>query len=176
MARIPVIDINFPAARETELLEEMNHRSVLPWAPQGVDPHGRPREENRFYIHRDAVGDDSPSTICAYRKEPGHWQIVAVVPDEWFPNPPVEAYLRILSAFDSEIAGPAAETVEGLSAMGTSQYRLEDHFSQTAIKLLERFCKTSNMSDGGHHLSDQEKWVDFLLCAYAARGNWRFST
>jgi hypothetical protein len=77
----------------------------------------------------------------------------------------------MLKAFDIEIAGPAAESVEGLSAIGTTKYRLEDHFSPKAVKLLERFCKTSNMSDGGSHPSDQVKWMEFLLCVYDDGGD-----
>ena len=50
-----------------------------------------------------------------------------------------------------------------MTSIGTSTHTLEDHFSPKAVKLLERFCLTSNAGDLGSDLSDQKKWMDFLL-------------
>ena len=64
------------------------------------------------------------------------------------------------------IADPAAETVEGMTGIELSQYRLQDYVSPDTVGLLETFCATSNQGDLGSHLSDQEKWIRFLLAAF----------
>jgi hypothetical protein len=163
----PQMDIRFPPAKETELHEEMKHLASSPWSSQTHDPHGRPANSGRFYFHRDNVGDEPSCTVCIWRKEPGYWIVLNIVPDEGQGHQiPIDQYKKILTNFELEIAEPATETIKGITSIGTSQYRLEDYFSRKAVKLLQHFCETSNQSDLGQHLSDQEKWMEFLLQVY----------
>jgi hypothetical protein len=76
---------------------------------------------------------------------------------------PVEWYVAILREFDTLIADPAATSLDGMTSIDTDKRSLADYFSPEAIRLLERFCKTSNQSDHGSHPSDQEMWIAFLL-------------
>lgn len=167
MEHFPQMDIRFPPAKEAELHEEMKRLASAPWSSQTHDPFGRPASSDRFYFHRDNVGDEPSCTVCIWRKELGHWIVLNIVPDEGQGHQiPINQYKKILTNFESEIAGPAAETIEGITSIDTSQYRLEDYFSPDAVKLLRHFCETSNQSDWGQHLSDQEKWMEFLLRVY----------
>ena len=101
------------------------------------------------------------------RNKEGHWVVQAIVPDEGqISQIPLDMYKAILSEFELQIAEPAANAVEGMTAIELSQYRLEDYFSPNAVALLEAFCATSNQGDLGSHPSDQEKWIRFLLAAY----------
>ena len=150
MERFPQMDIRFPPDREEKLHEEMKRMANAPWSPQQCDPHGRPAESRHFYFHRDMVGDEPSCTVCIWRKEPGHWIVTNIVPDEGQPCPiPIHQYKKILTNFESEIANPAAEGVEGITSIDISQYRLEDYFSREAVRLLHYFCETSNQSSLG---------------------------
>lgn len=162
------MNIHFPPDREDELHKVMKQRAEAPWASQSFNPVGKAPEDGDFYFHRNVVGDAPSCTLCIHRKKPGCWIVHAIVPDEGQePNPiPVEQYKTILSEFESEIAEPAANAVQGMTAIEISRFRLEDYFSPKAVELLRRFCQTSNQSDLGTHLSDQEKWIAFLLCVY----------
>lgn len=167
MEHFPAMNIHFPPARENELHDEMKRRAISPWSPQENDAFDRSPEDGAFYFHRGAVNDEPSCTLCIRREKPGHWVVQAIVPDEGEINPiPPDMYKRILAEFESRIAEPAANGVEGLTAMEFSQYRLEDYFSPKALGLLRTFCDTSNHGDGGSHPSDQEKWINFLLTAY----------
>jgi len=167
MEHYPKMDIFFPQAREEELHEEMKRLARAPWSSQPHNPLGKPADSGRFYFHRDNVGDDPSCTVCIRRDKPGHWIVNNIVSDEGQVRKiPISQYKKILINFESEIAGPAAEYVEGYPSIGISQYRLEDCFSPEAVKLLKNFCETSNQSDLGTHLSDQEKWIAFLLWVY----------
>jgi hypothetical protein len=130
-------------------------------------------EDGHFYFHRDTIGDGASCTLCIRREKPGHWVVHAIVPDDGQePNPiPVDQYKAMLSEFDSKIAEPAANDVQGMAAIEISRIRLEDYFSPKSVELLRRFCDTSNQSDLGTNLSDQEKWIAFLLSAYDERKN-----
>ena len=161
------MNIHFPPARESELHEEMLRRAASPWSPQEYDAFRRARKDGSWYFHREAVNDAPSCTLCIQRKQHGHWVVLAIVPDEGQLNPiPLDMYKAILSDFESRIAEPAADVVEGMTAIEFSQYRLEDYFSPTVVGLLETFCATSNQGDLGTDLSDQEKWISFLLAAY----------
>lgn len=168
MERYPQMHIRFPQAKEPELYEKMKQLAHPPWSPQQHDPHGRPAESGRFYFHRDRVGDEPSCTICIWRKEQCYWIVSNIVPDEGECHKiPIEQFKKILTNFDSEIASPAVEFVKGIPPqIDTSQYRLEDYFSRQAVKLLQHFCETSNQGDLGTDLSDQEKWMAFLLQVY----------
>jgi len=168
MERYPQMHIHFPQAKESELYEKMKQLAHPPWSPQQHDPHGRPAESSRFYFHRDRVADEPSCTVCIWRDKPGHWIVTGIIPDEGQGHQiPIEQYKKILANFESEIASSAVESVGGIPPMiDISQYRLEDYFSREAVKLLQHFCKTSNQSDLGTHMSDQEKWVAFLLQVY----------
>src|SRR5262249_29272199 len=168
MEHRPLMNIHFPPAREGELHEVMKRQAKAPWTSQSFNPFGKKPDDGHFYFHRDVMADDPSCTLCIYRKQPGHWIVSTIVPDEGQePNPiPVDRYKTILSEFDSEIAEPAASAVQGMSAIDISTFRLEDYFSPKSVERLRRFCITSNQSDLGTHLSDQEKWIAFLLCAY----------
>ena len=162
MEHYPQMDIHFPEAKETELHEKMRRRACTPWSPQEHDPHGRPAEKGRYYFHRDVVGDEPSCTVCIWSEKPGHWVVGEIVPDEGQVNPiPIEQYKKILNKFDSEIAEPAVKSINGMTSIGISQYRLEDHFSPEAVKKLEVFRRTPNSN-----LNDREKWIAFLLQAY----------
>ena len=167
MEHCPQMQIHFPQTKETELYEKMKQLARPPWSPQQHNPFGKPADSDRFYFHRDNVGDEPSCTVCIWRKEPGYWIVVSIVPDEGqVTQIPINQYKNILTNFESEIAEPAAETIEGITSIDTSQYRLEDYFSRESVKLLQHFCETSNQGDLGTHLSDQEKWIAFLLQAY----------
>jgi hypothetical protein len=86
-----------------------------------------------------------------------------IVPDEEGQQLTVKQYVRILRDFDASVAEPAADAVGGMTAIETDRRGLEDYFSPEAVRLLERFCKTSNVSDLGTHPNDQEMWMRFLL-------------
>jgi hypothetical protein len=172
MEHFPQMHIRFPPAKEVELHKEMKRLANAPWSPQRYNPHGKPADSDRFYFHRDIVGDEPSCTVCIWRNEPGHWIVTNVVPDEGQVNPiPINQYKKILTNFESDIAEPAAEATEGITSIDISQYRLEDYFSHDAVKLLQHFCVTSNQSDLGQHLSDQEKWIEFLLQVYDDNNN-----
>lgn len=161
------INIHFPPARETEIHAEMKHRATSPWSPQVKDALGRPAEDGSFYFHRDVVSDEPSCTLCIRREKEGHWVVQAIVPDEGQINPiPLDVHKVILCEFESKIAEPAADCVQGMTSIELSKYRLEDYFSPQAVGLLDKFCATSNMSDLGSHPSDQEKWINFLLTAF----------
>ncbi len=165
MDKLRKLEINFPAAREKDLLDDMQRRAVKPWSQQGVDTHGnRPRPEN-FYFHRAAVGEAPPCAVCIRRDKPGHWDISAIVPDRRGTISAAQ-HNEILQEFASHIAEPAAALVQGLTAVQLSEYRLADHFSPAAVDLLRSFCETSNQGDSGTQPLDQEKWIKFLLQAY----------
>ncbi len=161
----PLMDIRFDESKEADLLDEMRRRASAPWRWQEHDACGRPPENGTFYFHRDQSDIGPPCTLCIHREAPGHFVVQNIVPDADQPvNPiPVDQYVQILQDFDTIIAAPAAESLNGMTSMDTSKRTLEDYFSPDAIRLLERFSKTSNAADGGSHLSDQEKWMAFLL-------------
>jgi hypothetical protein len=167
----PLMNIYFSPCRENELHEVMKRQAIAPWASQTVNPFGKVPEEGRFYFHRDAVGDDPSCILCIHRKQPGHWIVPAIIPDEGQEQNPIpfDQYKTILSEFDAQIAEPAANAVQGMAALEISMFRLEDYFSPRSVELLKRFCTTSNQSDLGMHQSDQEKWIEFLLSAYDER-------
>jgi hypothetical protein len=167
MEHYPQMQIHFPQAKEAELYEKMKQLALLPWSPQEHDPHGRPAESGHFYFHRNRVGDEPSCTVCIWRDKPDYWIVGSIVPDEDEVHEiSIGSYKKILTSFESEIACPAAEFVGGITSIGISQYRLEDYFSRRAVKLLQNFCETSNKGDLGTHLSDQEKWIAFLLQVY----------
>lgn len=167
MEHYPKMHIRFPPAREDDLHKEMQRLANTPWSPQAHNPHGKPAGSDHFYFHHDAVGDEPSCTLCIWRSEPGHWTVTGLIPDEGQVNPiPIEQYKSMLTSFDSNIAEPAAATVEGMTSVDISICRLEDYFSPEAVELLKYFCETSNQSDLGQHLDDQRKWMAFLLQAY----------
>ena len=161
------MNIHFPPARERELHAEMNRRATNPWEPQNHDAFNHPPQDGSYYFHR-AVVDDQPScTLCIHREMDGHWVVQAIVPDEGQPRRiPLDMYKYMLREFETQIAAPAAETVEGMTGVELSQYRLQDYFSPNTVGFLKTFCATSNQGDLGTHPSDQEKWICFLLAAY----------
>jgi len=161
----PIMDIHFPAAQEAELLEAMksNAESSALWQWQGHDPFKRAPENGKFYFHRDTNNQEPSCTVCLRRLDDGHIIVHTITPDE-YGEIPVNEYVQILNDFESQIAGPAAEALSGMTSIGTSKHTLNDHFSQEAVRLLELFCTTSNGL--GSHPSDQEKWHDFLLYVY----------
>ena len=160
----PLLDIRFDESKEAALLVEMTSRASAPWQWQEHDAFGRPPENGSFYFHRDQRDNEPPCTLCIRREALGHLVVHAVVPDANHVHEiPINQYVDILREFDTLIAGPAAETLNGMTSMDTSRRTLEDYFSPDAVRLLERFCKTANIADGGSDLSDQEKWIDFLL-------------
>ena len=131
----PLMNINFPPERELDLRAEMTRRATSPWSPQEHDAFQRPPQDGFFYFHRAVVGDAPSCTVCIQRKKRGHWVVHTIVPDEGqcISSIPLDMYKTILTTFDSEIAEPAAERVEGMTAIELSQYRLEDYFSPTAV-------------------------------------------
>jgi hypothetical protein len=164
----PTMDIRFPENREAELIAVMRSRAASPWRWQ--DPAALPDPlgwEGYQFFHRDEVLPDPPCLLCLYKKAAGTLVVINVVPD---PNAvlrlSVEQYVRILGEFDTLIAEPAAEVVGGMTAIETHNRTLEDYFSVEAIRLLERFCLTSNAKSLGSHPSDQEKWLNFLICVH----------
>ena len=165
------MDIRFPAAREPELVTAMQQLAKGPWKSQDFDAFGRAPEAGSYYFHRDRIGTAPASTLCMYREIGGHLKVHAIVPDEDQPEHSISVpdYVAILQDFDKSIATPAAESVGGITAVGTSKHRLEDHFSPSAIRLLEAFCLTSNAGDGGSHPSDQRKWMAFLIFLHRHR-------
>ena len=172
MEHYPQMHIRFPPAREAELHEKMKRLAKAPWSPQLYDPQGRPAVTGRFYFHRDIVNDEPSCTVCIWRKELGNWIVTNLVPDEGQINPiPIDHYKKILTNFESDIAEHAVGSVEGITSIDIDQYRLEDYFSREAVKLLQHFCETSNQTDLGTHLSDQEKWIAFLLQVYEDNSN-----
>lgn len=170
MEHLPLMNIHFPPTKENELHEEMKRRATPPWSPQAYDAFGKASEDGYFFFHCDAVSSEPSCTLSIHREEPGHWIVYAIIPDKGqVKRIPVKQYKTILSNFESEIAEPAATAIKGMTAIEISQYRLEDYFSPEAVNLLRRFCMTSNQSDLGQHLSDQEKWIAFLICVYDER-------
>lgn len=160
----PLMDILYPAAREAEMVAAMRNHAAPPWSWQAHDAFQRPPEDGSFYFHRDRQQSDPPCTLCIARHSPGKLVVRAIVPDaDTVHTIARNRYVQILEEFDAQVAEPAAESVGGMTSIGTASHRLEDYFSPEAIRLLERFCKTSNAGDRGSHLSDQEKWMAFLI-------------
>ena len=161
----PLMDIHFPGSREGELLESMKSNAADSdlWQWQSQDPFGRSPESGKFYFHRDANNDEPSCTLCILRKEAGHFIVHTITPDK-YGRIPIDHYVSILNDFDTYIAGPAADTLSGMTAIGTSKHTLNDYFSQEAIRLLKNFCTTSN--GDGSHPADQDKWRAFLIHAH----------
>lgn len=163
----PVMDIRVPGNREDEMLKAMKSKagaSAL-WQWQSHDPHGRPPEGGKFYFHREKSDGEPPCTLCLRRKERGHLVVQSIVPDaNTVSRIPVDQYVGILTEFDTLIAGPVADSLSGMTAVGTSKHTLQDYFSREAIRLLKEFCTTSN--GYGSHPAEQEKWRAFLIYAY----------
>jgi hypothetical protein len=163
----PLLDIHFPAARYEELVDLFKERARKPWCWQSLNTHGKKAKDGSIYFHRDAQKGLPACTICIHRKTDGHLVITGIIPDIGGPHRIEHAeYVKILREFDTDIVVPSVSKVEGVSAMETSIRSLEDYFSREAIRLLELFCSTSNQADRGANLSDQEKWIAFLLCVY----------
>jgi hypothetical protein len=156
------MNIRFPIHQEVELVETMKARAKVPWQWRRHDPHGKPAVDGKFYFHRDEAGAEPACTLCILRQDPGNLVVVNIVPDE-LTQLTIDQYVRILRDFDESIAEPAADAVGGMTIIDTDKRRLEDYFSPQAIRLLQRFCDTSNASDLGSHPSDQKKWMEFLL-------------
>ena len=162
----PLMNIRFPETSEADLIEAMKNRATPPWRWQQLEPHGN-RVEEYSYFHRDAVGSDPACTLCLYREGPGNFAVVNIVPDaHTVDRISIDQYVGILREFDRLIAEPAADGLGGITSIETDKRSLEDYFSAEAIRLLERFCSTSNASDLGSHPSDQEKWMAFLVHVY----------
>jgi len=157
------MDIHFPGIKEIALLEAMKSRANSPWQWQAHNTFGKPPDEGSFYFHRDKTNSEPPCTVCIHRIAPGHLRVQTIVPDAMKVHIPADQYVAILNEFDSQIATPVTEALNGMTSIGTSKHTLEDHFSPEAVKLLEHFCTTSNVADHGTHLSDQGKWMAFLL-------------
>jgi hypothetical protein len=161
------MNIYFPPSRENELHEGMKLRATAPWAPQEYDAFNRPPKDGSCYFHRDVVGDQPSCTLCIRREKDGHWVVQNIVPDKGqVQQITLDMYKAILREFESQIADPATEAVEGHAAVEFSVYRLEDYFSPDAVGLLHAFCASSNQGDLGSHPSDQAKWIRFLLAAF----------
>jgi hypothetical protein len=160
----PLMDIRFPPAQEAALLQAMKCETEPPWQWQAHDAFRRPPQPGTFYFHRDGLASDPPCTLCIRREAEGHLIVQAIVPDlGTVVEISVDQYVHILRDFETLIAGPAADALGGMTSIGTSTHTLEDYFSPKSLRLLENFCTTSNATDLGSHLSDQEKWMDFLL-------------
>lgn len=147
----PLMDIRFDGTRENDLLEDMKSRATDSglWQWQDHNPFGKPPGDGRFYFHHD---QEPFCTVCIHREEAGHF-IVRITPDE-SGKMPVKEFVQILNDFDAQVAGPAAETLSGITSIDTSKRTLHDYFSREAVRLLELFCTTPE---------DQEKWFDFVL-------------
>jgi hypothetical protein len=158
----PDMDIRFPEDAESSLADEMVSRAIGLWRQSG-SPVGRPIGDGEYFFHRDADGTVPACTLCIGREAPGHLLVRNIVPDEMRGEISIDQYVAILREFDEQIAGPAAEELEGMTSMETSKHTLEDYFSKESIALLEHFCKDSNQGDRGTHLADQRKWMAFLL-------------
>ena len=163
----PIMDIHFPGAREVELLEAMklNATSSDLWQWKDTDPFNRLPENGTFYFHRDANNQEPSCTVCIHRLNEGHLSVQTITPDE-YGRIPVDLYVQILNDFDRAIASPAAQSLSGMTFIGTSKHTLHDYFSHEALRLLEHFCTSSN--GYGTHPSDQKKWHDFA-CIHVLR-------
>ncbi len=167
MEHYPALDIRFPPERENELHAAMIASAQAPWSPKDTDALDRPIEAGSYYFHRNVVDGAASCTLCIRREKPGHWVVQNIVPDEGQPAQiPLDQYKLLLREFDSLIAEPATNAVNGVSAIEFSQFRLEDYFSPRTVKLLEAFCGAANQADLGSHPCDQERWLRFLISAY----------
>jgi hypothetical protein len=152
--KFPGLDIHFPPAKEGELVKLMHKLAAAPWSPSRLDAMGREPTEGHWYFHRDRADVYPACTLCIDRTKPGHWYARNIVPDEGEGHQiPLVKYKAMLSEFEAQIAGPAAAEVEGMASIEFGVYRLEDHFSPQAVKLLEAFCLSSNQGDLGTHPS-----------------------
>ncbi|MBN1555449.1 MAG: hypothetical protein JXA11_11945 [Phycisphaerae bacterium] len=164
MKGYPRLNIYFPGTREEELHEKMKRLAKSPWYSQDHNTHGKPADNGFFYFHHDELGENPSCTLCIARSEPGHWTVTGIVPDKGQVNPiPCECYSRMLDDFNSNIANPAADTVDGMTSIDIHTFRLKDYFSPQAVKKLSHFCKSANQCDLGHHPCDQERWNSFLI-------------
>jgi hypothetical protein len=159
----PDMDIHFPENRESELLQEMRSRESALWASQEHNTVDRPVEDGEYFFHRDSDGIIVACALCIIRTAPGHLRVTNIVPDKMGDHISVDQYAQMLHEFDSQIAAPSAEAVEGMTVVETSRQNLSDYFSQRSIELLKAFCLGSNAGDLGNHPSDQRKWRAFLL-------------
>jgi hypothetical protein len=167
----PLMDIHFPENKKDELINAMKARAVGPtwiwWQPV-------PAKEWEDYIffrwepsqrHGERTAGMVPAcTLIFLTREPGHFRMTNLIHE----GPPsyqvsVDQYVRILRDFEERIAGPAAESVNGITSIETHKRTLEDYFGRQAIRLLRYFCKTSNASSRGSHPADEAKWRAFLL-------------
>lgn len=162
----PDMDIRFPADKESLLASGMKKRAGGLWTWHGKSPVNRPVEDGQYFFHRDGDNSAPACILCIGRKEPGHLVVQNVVPDAMQVEFSVDQYVGVLREFDTQIAGPAAEELDGMTSIDTSKRTLEDYFSKEAIDRLKYFCDTSNAGDLGTHLLDQRKWMDFLLYYY----------
>jgi hypothetical protein len=171
----PAMNIRFPENMEAELIHAMKARSVPPWHWKTTNTHGGQIASERVYFHRNKAATDLACTLCMHLESRGNYVVVNIVPDE-VTQIPHASYVRILHEFDSLIAEPAAESLGGITSVDVATEKLEDHFSAEEIRRLERFCRTSNASDGGSNLCDQKKWMDFLICVHRKETDVRCDT
>jgi len=159
MRSYPDLDIRFPAAKEEELVRQMQSRAKLPWKSASEGPVGRPVEPGSYYFHRAANRNAPACIVCIHRVSPGHLSANNIIPDT-AKDLSIEVYERVLREFDEQVASPAVEACGGVSAQETSERRLEDYFSGSEIAALTRFLESPGY---GSHPSDQCFWIDFIL-------------
>jgi hypothetical protein len=163
----PTLTIYFPESKDSELVAAMKAQAVLPWrwTDEFADGLGDARD---CYIQFHRVPLETiPPCLLSISQSPGKFVVEHIAslaePGIGPPKLSIDQYVRILRDFDALVAVPAAESVKGTTAMDTDRRTLEDYFSKAAIRLLQRFCETSNVSTLGSHPSDQQKWLGFLL-------------
>jgi hypothetical protein len=158
----PDMDIRFPEDKESTLADAMVSRARGRWEKSG-SPVNRPTGDGEYFFHRESDGGIPACTLCMSRQTPGHLVVRNIVPDAMGDQITIEQYVTVLREFDDQIAGPAAEGLDGMTSIDTDTRTLEDYFSKDSIARLEHFCKDSNQGDLGTHLADQRKWMAFLI-------------
>ena len=111
-----MVVILFPEDRESDLHEEMIRRATSQWLPSETNTHGRQPEEGHFYFRRAETETEPGGFLCIWRKEPGRWLIINFLTELGVPV--VESIektmvYRFVREFFDQIAGPAAEAVNG---------------------------------------------------------------
>jgi hypothetical protein len=132
----------------------------------GVDTHGKPPAEGRFYIHVDASKDCSGATVCILREGANLLVVRQIVEDRDSDQIPLAEHNRILREFDDRVARPAAESFGGMTFFEIEAQTLADHFSGPTLRLLDAFLHAGNAAGPSAHPSDEKNWIAFLISAH----------
>ncbi|UEL48292.1 hypothetical protein [Terrisporobacter hibernicus] len=76
----------------------------------------------------------------------------------------IDEYNKVLQKFYDDVIKPYKKSGSSLniSELTSDEFDPLSEISKTALKKLEKFCKSANKSTGSSHPSDRNRWFDFI--------------